>query len=103
MWTETGLLTSLWKSASGPIGDDYLDPDPYGQPVLYVYKRVRNNRASGGAEFVPELINTRSGTGSDVLSIDLHKDGAMDIVTATGFGTFIFSGKPRSGVKKVGL
>jgi hypothetical protein len=64
---------------------------------------VRNNRASAGAEFVPELINNRSGTGSDVLSVDLHKDGAMDIVTATGFGTFIFWGKPRSGVKKVGL
>jgi len=31
--------------------DTYLDPNPYGQPVLYVYKTVRNPKAPGGAEF----------------------------------------------------
>ncbi len=75
--------------------DTYLDPDPYGQPVLYVYKTVRNPKAPGGAEFVPELIDTHSGVGSDVLAVDLNGDGAMDIVTATRFGTFIYWGKPR--------
>lgn len=74
--------------------DDYLDPDPYGPAVLYVYRTVRNRNAPGGAEFVPELIDNRSGTGSDVLAVDLNKDGANDIVTATRFGTFIFWGKP---------
>jgi FG-GAP-like repeat len=75
--------------------DTYLDPDPYGQPVLYVYKTVRNPKAPGGAEFVPELIDSHTGVGSDVLAVDLNKDGAMDIVTATRFGTFIYWGKPR--------
>jgi hypothetical protein len=75
--------------------DTYLDPDPYGQPVLYVYKTVRNPKAPGGAEFVPELIDSHTGVGSDVLAIDLNKDGAMDIVTASRFGTFIYWGKPR--------
>jgi hypothetical protein len=70
--------------------DDYLDPDPYGPAVLYWYKTVRNPKAPGGAEFVPELIHNRSGTGSDVYPIDLNKDGRLDIVTATRFGTFIF-------------
>ncbi len=74
--------------------DTYLDPDPYGQPVLYVYRTVRNPKAPGGAEFVPELIDNHSGAGSDLLAVDLNKDGAMDIVTATRFGTFIFWGKP---------
>ncbi len=74
--------------------DDYLDPDPYGPPVLYVYKTRRNSKAPGGAEFVPELINNWSGAGSDVLAVDLNKDGAMDIVTATKLGTYIFWGKP---------
>ena len=74
--------------------DDYLDPDPYGPAVLYVYRTVRNPKAPGGAEFVPELINNHSGAGSDVFAADLNKDGAMDIVTATRFGTFIFWGKP---------
>ncbi|MFL6414138.1 MAG: FG-GAP-like repeat-containing protein [Bryobacteraceae bacterium] len=74
--------------------DDYLDPYPYGPPVLYAYRTVRNRKAPGGAEFVPELIDNSSGTGSDVLPVDLNHDGAIDIVTATRFGTFIFWGKP---------
>jgi Domain of Unknown Function (DUF1080)/FG-GAP-like repeat len=74
--------------------DSYLDPDPYGPAVLYVFKTVRNPKAPGGAEFVPEMIHNWSGAGSDVLAVDLNKDGATDIVTATKFGTFIFWGKP---------
>src|SRR5215469_2482563 len=76
--------------------DSYLDPDPYGPAVLYVYRTVRNPKAPGGAEFVPELIHNQSGSGSDVLAVDLNRDGAMDIVTATKLGTFIFWGKPRA-------
>lgn len=74
--------------------DTYLDPDPYGQPVLYVYRTVRDPKAPGGARFVPELIDSHTGVGSDVLAVDLNKDGAMDIVTASRFGTFIYWGKP---------
>jgi hypothetical protein len=76
--------------------DTYLDPDPNGAPVLYVYHTVRNSKAPGGAEFVPELIHNRSGAGSDLLAVDLNGDGVMDIVTSTGRGTFIFWGKPRA-------
>ncbi len=75
--------------------DTFLDPDPYGQPVLYVYRTVRNPKAPGGAEFVPELIDNHSGVGSDVLAADLNHDGAMDIVTTSRWGTFIYWGKPR--------
>jgi hypothetical protein len=74
--------------------DTYLDPNPNGPPVLYVYRTVRNPKAPGGAEFVPELIDNHSGAGSDLLATDLNKDGVLDIVTATRFGTFIFWGKP---------
>jgi hypothetical protein len=72
----------------------YLDPDPFGQPVLYVYKVVRDPKAPGGAKFVPELIDNSSGAGSDFVAVDLNGDGAVDIVTATRFGTDIFWGKP---------
>ena len=44
--------------------ESYLDPDPYGPSVLYAYHTVRNPKAEGGAEFVPELIHNRSGVGS---------------------------------------
>lgn len=72
---------------------DYLDPDPFGPPVLYWYKTVRDPKAPGGARFTPELVDNNSGVGSTVLPFDLNKDGAMDIVTGTKLGTFIFWGK----------
>jgi hypothetical protein len=80
--------------------DNYFDPDPYGPPVLYWYRTVRNPKAPGGAEFVPELVHNRSGAGSDVLAVDLNKDGAVDIVTSTDRGTFIFWNKPGRNDKK---
>ncbi|MCC7123663.1 MAG: VCBS repeat-containing protein [Acidobacteria bacterium] len=70
--------------------DTFIDPDPHGAPVLYVYRTVRNPKAPGGAEFVPELVHNRSGVGSHVAVADLDKDGAAEIITGTKLGTFIF-------------
>ena len=70
--------------------DTFIDPDPHGAPVLYVYRTVRNAKAPGGAEFVPELIHNRSGVGSHVAVVDLDKDGSAEIITSTKRGTFIF-------------
>jgi len=70
--------------------DTWIDPDPHGAPVLYVYRTARNPKAPGGAEFVPELIHNRSGIGSHAAVVDLNKDGAVDIITSTKRGTFIF-------------
>jgi hypothetical protein len=75
--------------------DTQLDPDGYGPPVVYVYKTVRDPKASGGAKFVPQLVHNRSGVGSDVLADDLNKDGAVDIVTATDRGVFIYWNTPK--------
>lgn len=77
--------------------DGVTDPDPWGAPVLYVYHTVRDKSAPGGARFEPELIHNRSGVGSMVTVADINGNGAMDIVTSTNRGTFIFWGKPRSG------
>jgi hypothetical protein len=66
--------------------DDYYDSDPYGPAVLYWYKTVRNPKAPGGAELIPQLIHNRSGAGSDVLAVDLNGDGRMDIVTSPVVG-----------------
>jgi hypothetical protein len=76
--------------------ESYADPDPYGAPVLYVYRTVRNKQAPGGAEFVPELVHNQSGAGSQVLAVDLNKDGVMDLVTAGELGAFAFLGQPRA-------
>ena len=52
-------------------------------------------RSEGGAEFVPELIHNRSGVGSHLAAVDLNGDGAIDILTSTNRGTFIFWNKMR--------
>jgi hypothetical protein len=75
--------------------DSYTDPDPHGDAVLYVFRTVRNRQAPGGAEFVPQLVHNRSGVGSMVQTADLNKDGAVDILSATDRGTFIFWGTPK--------
>ncbi len=74
--------------------ESYTDPDPMGAAVLYVFRTVRNAKAPGGAEFVPELVHNRSGVGSSVAVEDLNKDGAGDIMTATKMGLFVFLGTP---------
>ena len=79
--------------------ESYTDPDPYGPAVLYWYRTVRNPKAEGGAEFVPELIHNRSGVGSHLAAVDLNQDGAVDIITSTNRGTFIFWNKMRAKAK----
>jgi hypothetical protein len=79
--------------------DSYTDPDPHGDAVLYVFRTVRDKRAPGGATFVPQLIHNRSGVGSMVQTADLNKDGAVDILTATDRGTFIFWGAAKKGAR----
>lgn len=78
--------------------DTNIDPDPRGAPVLYWYKTVRDPKAEGGAKFVPELIDNHVGAGSEILTTDLNHDGAVDIVTSTRFGTFIYWGKGKPSV-----
>jgi len=74
--------------------ESYTGPDPNGSPVLYCYHTVRNPKAPGGAEFVPELIHNLSGVGSQLAAADLNNDGAIEILTATDRGNFIFWGRP---------
>lgn len=72
--------------------DTYTDPGSQNDALLYAFRTVRNPEAPGGAEFVPELIHNRSGVGSQLQTADLNGDGAIDILTATDRGTFIFWG-----------
>lgn len=68
----------------------YSDPDPWSEPVLYVFRTVRNKQAPGGAEFVPELVNNRSGVGSHIVVGDMNGDGMPDIITSANLGTYVF-------------
>ena len=61
--------------------------------MIYIYRTVRNQKAPGGAEFVPELVHNQSGAGSMLTVADINKDGANDIVTSGVMGAFAFFGK----------
>ena len=75
--------------------ESWVDPDPHGDAVIYWFRTVRNRKAPGGAEFVPELVHNKSGVGSQVVATDLNKDGRVDIITSSNRGTFIFWGLRR--------
>jgi len=64
--------------------------------VIYIYRTVRNPKAEGGAEFVPELVHNRPGVGSAFEVMDMNKDGRPDIAVATAYGTHVFLSKPRA-------
>ncbi|MGE0406621.1 MAG: FG-GAP repeat domain-containing protein, partial [Candidatus Korobacteraceae bacterium] len=85
-----GVIDFITGKRSFSHLDSYTDADPFGQAVLYWFRTVRNPKAPGGAEFVPELIHNRSGVGSHFAVVDINKDGAPDILTSTNRGTFIF-------------
>jgi hypothetical protein len=72
---------------------EWHDPDPWGEPVLYVYKTVRDARAPGGARFEPELVHNFSGVGGHISVDDMNKDGIPDIETSGPYGTFVFINK----------
>jgi hypothetical protein len=75
-----GMSDFIVSKRHFPPLDTNIDPDPRGAPVLYWYKTVRDAKAPGGARLEPHLIDNHSGSGSNVLAVDLNKDGAMDIV-----------------------
>ena len=68
----------------------YSDPDPWSEPVVYVFRTVRDKAAPGGARFEPELVNNRSGVGSHFVVEDVNGDGMNDIITSENLGTFVF-------------
>ncbi len=79
------------------------DPDPFGAPVVYVYRTVRNPKAPGGAEFVPELVDNNSGVGASFAVADLNGDGTPDIAVSGAMGTFIFFNKMKAQTKTSSL
>ncbi|HTA19137.1 MAG TPA: VCBS repeat-containing protein, partial [Polyangia bacterium] len=92
-----------WRSA--PLDQGYADP--YGAPVLYVFKLVRdaNPASAGKAHFEPHLVSPAmpmkmmtdggSGTGAQVAigQINPQTDGIMDICIASKLGLFVYFGQ----------
>ena len=64
------------------------DPDRNDAAVLYWFKLTR--KANGTVDFVPHLIDSESGVGTQVVAGDVNGDGLPDVVVGNKRGTFLF-------------
>lgn len=63
------------------------DPDRNAAAVLYWFKLVRN--ADKSVDFIPYLIDSESGVGTQVVATDINGDSLPDIVVGNKRGTFV--------------
>jgi hypothetical protein len=63
------------------------DPDRNDAAVLYWFKLARG--AGGSVDFVPHLIDSESGVGTQVVATDINGDSRPDIVVGNKRGTFV--------------
>ena len=59
--------------------------------VLYWYE-VKPGKASGKAEFIPHLIHSESGVGTQVTAVDVDGNGVPDVVVGNKKGAFVSLG-----------
>ena len=65
-----------------------VDPGAAEAAVLYLYHLVRDEK---GARFVPRLIDTDSGGGTQLAAADVDGDGRTDIGVGNKKGVFVFT------------
>lgn len=63
------------------------DPDSAGAAVLYWYELQRND---GKASFVPHLIDSDSGAGTQLAAADINGDGKTDLGIGNKKGVYVF-------------
>jgi hypothetical protein len=80
------VITGKRRWAHGPTGD----VEPMATPVNYAFLLRRDKSVSGGAKFVPTLIDDASGLGTQVVAADVNGDKVPDVLTASKLGTFVF-------------
>jgi hypothetical protein len=79
------IVTGRRFWAHGPNGPD---AESNGPAVLYWFKLLRGR--NGSVDFVPYLIDTDSGVGTEFVTADVNCDGLPDIIIGNKKGTFLF-------------
>ena len=74
------------------------DPDRNDAAVLYWFRLTRG--ADKNVDFVPYLIDSESGVGTQVVATDVNADGLPDIVVGNKRGTFVHVHQKRTGTRE---
>jgi hypothetical protein len=82
------LVTGKRFWAHGSNGDK----EPGAPAVLYWFELKRDGK--GGAVFIPHLIDSDSGVGTQVTAKDLNNDNIPDVIVSNKKGTFLFLSQP---------
>lgn len=80
-----------WAHAPQPDGSGG-DPGVNDPAVLYWYE-VKPGGKSGEAQFIPHLIDSKSGVGTQVMIVDLDGQAPPEIVVGNKLGAFVSSAK----------
>jgi hypothetical protein len=79
------IITGNCYWAHGPA----VSPGPGEEGVLYWFKLVRN--ADKSVDWVPHLIDSKSGVGRQIGVGDVNGDGKHDLIIGNKLGTFVFT------------
>ncbi|HSH95094.1 MAG TPA: PVC-type heme-binding CxxCH protein, partial [Roseimicrobium sp.] len=85
------IVTGKRFWAHGPKGD----VEPNADPVLYWFKTVRN--ADKSVDFVPNLISSNCGIGTQLAVGLVNKDALPDVVVGNKKGTFVLIHEAKNG------
>lgn len=87
------ILTGKRWWAHGPTGD----VQPNAAPVLYAFLLRRDGR---NVRWEPHLIDDTTGVGTQVVAVDVNRDGRPDIVVGNKRGTVVLLSRPHSAAQK---